>query len=63
MGIFFFFQEALALRLPGVISSAFIEVFDVLRRMVRRGLNVREEFDGAKILHGLCDYITERRMN
>ena len=40
-----------------VISSALTVVYDVLRRMVGRGLNVREEFGGAR-----C-YFSERTMN
>ena len=49
----FFFNE-----LSRVISSALTVVYDVLWSMVRRGLKVREEFGGAKVLQGLCDYIS-----
>ena len=40
-----------------IISSALTVVYDVLKGMVWRGLNVREELGDAKVLQGLCDYI------
>ena len=46
--VFFLFFFQTSFKTTRVISSALTEVRDVLRRMVRRGLNVREEFGGAR---------------
>ena len=51
----FFFSTSF--KTAKVISSALTVVYDLLRRVVRRGSSLKEEFGGAKILQGLCDYI------
>ena len=45
-----FFYYITSFKTARVISSALTIVYDVLRSMVRRGLNVKEGFDGAKVL-------------